>query len=153
MQCNYKVYENAQNDSMFDFNTQLLILQEEQKHCHYHEVTRPEISFKTDFLPSLLRILLLAVAEFILLKYFNIFSAVAFLLIWNVLFLKKTLIFLILLYQKYAPEFVRASCVFEPCCSEYMKLSIEKYGTIKGLFKGIKRLFRCHYPNGGIDVP
>ncbi|MCM1008391.1 MAG: membrane protein insertion efficiency factor YidD [Ruminococcus flavefaciens] len=61
------------------------------------------------------------------------------------------MIILISLYQKYAPESIRSACLFEPCCSEYMKLSIMKYGVIKGLFKGIKRILRYRYPNGGID--
>ena len=59
----------------------------------------------------------------------------------------------ILLYQRFAPERIRRSCVFEPSCSEYMLLAIKKYGTIKGIIKGIGRLFRCHYPNGGVDYP
>ena len=67
--------------------------------------------------------------------------------------LKKLLIWLILLYQRFAPEKVRKLCFFEPSCSEYMKLSIEKYGVIKGVYKGFNRLRRCHWPNGGIDYP
>jgi putative membrane protein insertion efficiency factor len=66
---------------------------------------------------------------------------------------KKNIINLILLYQKYAPEKIRMSCLFEPTCSEYMILAIKKYGIIKGIYKGIKRLLRCHSPNGGIDYP
>jgi putative component of membrane protein insertase Oxa1/YidC/SpoIIIJ protein YidD len=34
-----------------------------------------------------------------------------------------------------------------------MIMAIEKYGIIKGLFSGLKRLFSCHYPNGGYDYP
>ena len=59
----------------------------------------------------------------------------------------------ILLYQKYAPEKMRCSCLFTPSCSEYMLLAIEKYGVIRGVYKGIRRLGRCHYPNGGEDYP
>lgn len=67
--------------------------------------------------------------------------------------IKNTIKNTILLYQKYAPESLRASCLFQPSCSEYMILAINKYGTIKGTYKGIKRLLRCHSPNGGIDYP
>jgi putative membrane protein insertion efficiency factor len=67
--------------------------------------------------------------------------------------LKDILIWMVKIYQKYAPWKLRLSCVFVPSCSEYMILAIEKYGAIKGLFRGVKRLFRCHYPNGGIDNP
>ncbi len=57
------------------------------------------------------------------------------------------------LYQRKAPDSMRSSCLFEPTCSEYMILAVEKYGWFKGLFKGIKRILRCHEPNGGVDYP
>ncbi len=59
----------------------------------------------------------------------------------------------ILLYQKYAPEKMRRSCLFTPTCSEYMLLAIQKYGVVVGVYKGIRRLGRCHHPNGGEDYP
>lgn len=68
-------------------------------------------------------------------------------------FSKRMLIWGIHLYQKYAPDHIRESCVFEPSCSEYMLIALGKYGALKGTYKGIKRLCRCHYPNGGIDKP
>jgi putative component of membrane protein insertase Oxa1/YidC/SpoIIIJ protein YidD len=34
-----------------------------------------------------------------------------------------------------------------------MILAIQKYGLIKGIKKGVRRIKRCHYPNGGIDYP
>ena len=67
--------------------------------------------------------------------------------------MKNLLIKLIKYYQKKAPKEVREACLFEPSCSNYMILAIKKYGVIKGLYKGIKRLSRCHYPNGGNDYP
>lgn len=70
-----------------------------------------------------------------------------------ILFLKRLVIWGVKVYQKYAPETLRKSCVFEPSCSEYMILAIEKFGALRGIYKGIKRLFRCHHPNGGIDNP
>ena len=66
---------------------------------------------------------------------------------------KRAIIWLIHLYQNKAPDKVRLRCVFEPSCSEYMLLAIQKYGLIRGLFKGIRRLWRCHPPNGGKDYP
>ena len=59
----------------------------------------------------------------------------------------------VLLYQKYAPETMRRSCLFTPSCSEYMLLAVEKYGVVVGVYKGIRRLLRCHQPNGGVDYP
>lgn len=66
---------------------------------------------------------------------------------------KKVVVWLVLAYQRYAPEKLRASCLFTPSCSEYMLLAIEKYGLYKGICKGIRRLLRCHRPNGGVDYP
>jgi putative membrane protein insertion efficiency factor len=36
------------------------------------------------------------------------------------------------------------TCVFYPSCSEYTISAILKYGAYKGLYKGIKRIIRCH---------
>ncbi len=67
--------------------------------------------------------------------------------------MKRFLISLVRFYQRHASPQLRASCLFEPSCSEYMILAIEKYGCIKGVYKGIARLLRCKPPNGGIDYP
>ena len=64
----------------------------------------------------------------------------------------KLLIKAINWYQS-KPIFPHSACVFEPTCSEYMKLAVIKYGFIKGVFKGIKRILRCTPKNGGIDYP
>ena len=40
------------------------------------------------------------------------------------------------------------SCRFTPTCSEYTIEALEKYGTLKGLALGLKRLSKCH-PLGG----
>lgn len=71
----------------------------------------------------------------------------------GMLLLKNFLLWAILIYQKYAPMEVRMACVFEPSCSEYMRISIQKYGVLKGVYNGMNRLSRCHFPNGGIDNP
>lgn len=70
-----------------------------------------------------------------------------------IIHLKSIMIFIVRLYQLWAPEMMRNSCLFTPSCSEYMILAIEKYGCIKGFIKGVKRIRRCHTPNGGIDYP
>jgi putative component of membrane protein insertase Oxa1/YidC/SpoIIIJ protein YidD len=31
--------------------------------------------------------------------------------------------------------------------------AIEKYGLIGGITRGLKRIYRCREPNGGIDIP
>ena len=56
-------------------------------------------------------------------------------------------------YQHFAPIRVRAMCRFEPSCSEYMILSVKKYGVIKGVRLGVNRISRCGKMDGGFDYP
>jgi len=67
--------------------------------------------------------------------------------------MKKTLIYLIELYQKYlSPDhslWAKSSnkppyCKFTPSCSDYMKESIEKKWIIIWLIKWIWRILRCN---------
>ncbi|MFF2014639.1 membrane protein insertion efficiency factor YidD [Paenibacillus sp. NPDC058177] len=64
---------------------------------------------------------------------------------------KSILIWGIKVYQHYAPIRVRDKCRFEPSCSVYMIQAIEKYGAIKGVILGIKRLRKCNISGGGYD--
>ena len=73
--------------------------------------------------------------------------------LFSALLLKPLTIGLILLYKATAPMSVRDGCRFEPTCSTYMIMAINKYGLIKGVIKGIKRILRCKPPNGGVDYP
>ena len=73
--------------------------------------------------------------------------------LFTALLLKPLTIGLILLYKATAPMSVRDGCRFEPTCSTYMIMAINKYGLIRGVCKGIKRIWRCKPPNGGIDYP
>lgn len=66
---------------------------------------------------------------------------------------RRAAIWAVKIYQRYAPGELRNKCRFEPSCSEYMLLAIEKYGLIKGAKKGINRLKRCNVSGGGIDYP
>lgn len=44
------------------------------------------------------------------------------------------------------------SCRFLPTCSQYTYQAVEKYGSIKGLWLGLKRIVRCHpWNKGGFD--
>ena len=74
-------------------------------------------------------------------------------LLFSYLILRNFLIGCVLLYKAFAPMSVRDRCRFEPSCSTYMIMALKKYGALRGFFKGIRRITRCHPPNGGIDMP
>jgi putative membrane protein insertion efficiency factor len=67
--------------------------------------------------------------------------------------LKVLLLFFIKVYQRFAPVWLRSRCRFEPSCSEYMRIAIEKYGCTKGMRKGLNRIKRCKNLDGGFDDP
>ena len=74
-------------------------------------------------------------------------------LLLSYLFLRNLLIGLVLLYKAIAPMSIRNRCRFEPSCSTYMIMALKKYGAIVGFWKGLRRISRCHAPNGGVDLP
>ena len=67
--------------------------------------------------------------------------------------LKYLLIGSVLLYKATAPMSLRERCRFEPSCSTYMIVAVQKYGLFRGFIKGIRRIMRCRPPNGGHDLP
>lgn len=65
--------------------------------------------------------------------------------------MKNILIKFIELYQK-VPFKSHGMCRFTPSCSNYMKEAIIEYGSIKGIYLGIKRILRCNpLSKGGYD--
>lgn len=63
--------------------------------------------------------------------------------------MKKAALFLIRIYQKMRKG---GHCRFVPSCSEYTYEAVERYGTIRGLWLGGKRILRCHpFSTGGVD--
>lgn len=67
--------------------------------------------------------------------------------------MRQVTIGVIKLYQRIAPKVMRQACRFEPSCSNYALLAIEKHGWAKGCCKSGLRLLRCRPPNGGSDYP
>ena len=70
--------------------------------------------------------------------------------------MKKIVIKIIDFYKKYISSYLSQMfgihCKFEPTCSEYTKQAIEKYGVMKGSFKGFRRIIRCNpFSKGGYD--
>ena len=141
------------------FKAMQIFLEEQEK--NKTDIVRPNISLKKTLFPHIVFILgyvALFIGSCILISAFElprsyVFFPTTIVFALIVIRAKKTIVDAILIYQQYAPERIRAACVFAPTCSDYMLLSISKYGTVKGIIKGINRLLRCHYPNGGEDYP
>ena len=56
-------------------------------------------------------------------------------------------IFLIKIYQKIIAPYFPSLCRFKPSCSQYMEEALKRFGFLKGLYLGIKRILRCN-PKG-----
>jgi putative membrane protein insertion efficiency factor len=55
-------------------------------------------------------------------------------------------------YRKTVSPWLPAACRFYPTCSDYAQQAIDKYGILKGVFYGVRRLARCHpCHSGGYD--
>lgn len=75
--------------------------------------------------------------------------------------MKSLILLLIRFYKKTEPirrtiahnlHLTVGECRFTPTCSEYMYQAVEKYGVVKGIALGIKRILRCNPTNiGGYD--
>lgn len=91
--------------------------------------------------------------KFVLLNtYIKIISIIIFVILLDIV-CRFLLIGFVLLYKAFAPMKVRCECRFEPTCSTYMVICLRKYGCFLGVIKGLLRITRCHYPNGGYDYP
>ena len=66
---------------------------------------------------------------------------------------KLLIIVITRLYRFLAKPSLRNRCRFQPTCSHYMIVSLRKHILVVGLFKGLRRISRCHPPYGGIDNP
>ena len=66
--------------------------------------------------------------------------------------LRTTLIALLRFYKSGVSPFLPSACRFHPSCSVYMRESVERFGSRRGMWLGIKRLGRCHpFSAGGVD--
>ena len=66
--------------------------------------------------------------------------------------MKKTIIFLIKVYQK-IPGPWHFQCRHIPTCSNYAITAIDRFGIIKGSYLSIKRILRCNpLYKEGIDL-
>lgn len=122
----------------------------------YNPLNRPEIHYQKPILAALIWLtvtVLLAVAGSMLIPECTVWLCLGWSAVYFALIAKRALIWMVHLYQNKASDATRLKCVFEPSCSEYMILAVNKYGFLRGVCKGIHRLLRCHPPNGGVDYP
>jgi len=69
--------------------------------------------------------------------------------------MKRLALRLIRLYQLTISRVKSPSCRYFPTCSQYTYEAVEKFGLVKGVRLGIKRIARCRplYPGGYDPVP
>lgn len=66
--------------------------------------------------------------------------------------MKSVAMLLIRFYQRFISPLLPPSCIYQPTCSNYMLQAIERYGVLKGVWFGVKRISRCHpFHQGGYD--
>jgi putative membrane protein insertion efficiency factor len=67
---------------------------------------------------------------------------------------RRLLIVAVRIYQWTLSPLVGQRCRFDPTCSAYFILAVEKYGAVRGTLRGLGRICRCHpFHPGGYDPP
>lgn len=66
--------------------------------------------------------------------------------------MKRLLLALLHFYKANISPLLPPSCRYQPTCSEYMMIAVERHGALKGFLMGMARLLRCHpLAKGGFD--
>ena len=66
--------------------------------------------------------------------------------------MRKLIVAILRLYKWALSPLLPSACRYYPSCSEYMRQAVEKYGPVRGIWMGIKRIARCHpFHQGGLD--
>jgi len=69
--------------------------------------------------------------------------------------MRSVALFPLRFYKRFLSPLLPPMCRFEPTCSVYTMQAVEKYGTLRGIWLGMRRLARCHpfNPGGWDPVP
>ncbi len=59
-------------------------------------------------------------------------------------FAVRAALFALRCYKSYLSVLFAGACRFEPTCSQYAYEAIERFGVLRGIWLGTKRLSRCH---------
>ena len=55
-------------------------------------------------------------------------------------------------YKRFLSPLLPPACRFEPTCSVYMMGAVQRFGAVRGVWMGTKRLCKCHpFHPGGLD--
>jgi len=63
--------------------------------------------------------------------------------------MRRVVLALLQFYKRIISPVLPPMCRFEPTCSAYMMQAVEKYGVLRGIWLGLRRLARCHPFNPG----
>jgi hypothetical protein len=68
---------------------------------------------------------------------------------------KRAVLGLLAFYRRFISPALPPSCRFAPTCSEYTYQAVERYGIVRGVWMGVRRILRCHpfHPGGYDPVP
>ena len=66
--------------------------------------------------------------------------------------MKRFFIMLVKGYSLLVSPVLGNNCRYYPTCSSYMVQAIERFGVLRGIWLGTRRLLRCHpFHEGGFD--